>query len=140
MDTLTEEQCDQISRLLDKIGVLPGNVYTLDDLKALILLPSKGRTWVEIVDGGCYPDSKEAEFEEKYGNSLERTFRDFEEKEEEGKETEEERQKAEREEEWIRIMHRRRRRRGRRGIREGGKKGRRQGRGDQAEYGGGKKQ
>ena len=65
MATLTEEQCDQISRLLDKLGVLPGNVYTLDDLKALILLPSKGRTWVQI-DIGPYPDSKEADFE-KYG-------------------------------------------------------------------------
>ena len=123
MATLTEEQCDQISRLLDKLGVLPGNVYTLDDLKALILLPSKGRTWVQI-DIGPYPDSKEADFE-KYGYFLERPFRDFEEKEEEGKETEEERQKAEREEEWIRVMHRRRRRRSRRGRREGGKKGRR---------------
>lgn len=138
MATLTEEQYDQISRLLDKLGVLPGNVYTLDDLKALILLPSKGRMWVQI-DIGLYPDSKEADFE-KYGFSLERTFRDFEEKEEEGKETEEERQKAEREEEWIRVMHRRRRRRDRRDRKEGGEKGRRQGRGDQTEYGGGKKQ
>ena len=47
MATLTEEEANQMSRLLNKLGLPPGKVYSLDDLRALIAAPEM-KKWVKV--------------------------------------------------------------------------------------------
>ena len=47
MASLTEEESVQMSSLLNKLGVLASNVYTLDDLRALVA-PQEEKMWKNV--------------------------------------------------------------------------------------------
>ena len=54
MATLTNEESDQMSRLLNKLGLLAGKVYSLEDLRALIIPPPEDKKWVKVREDENY--------------------------------------------------------------------------------------
>ena len=47
MTTLTEEEANQLSRLLNKLGLPPGKAYSLDELRAVIAATEE-KKWITV--------------------------------------------------------------------------------------------
>ena len=127
MATLTEEESDQLSRLLNKLGLLAGKINSLDDLKMLIVSPAEDRTWVKVMENENYKIYESASHVEEMKNLMQCTM------EQAQAEVANSRclnetpdvliEKVQEEEEWITVKNRSKERRSRSGRFEGGNKG-----------------
>ena len=134
MATLTEEESDQMSRLLNKLGLLAGKVYTLEDLRALIMSPPGDKKWVKVREDENYVIYESASHVKEMKKLMKWTMKwtiawiQLRCHAKDVLATEEE-ERTQKEEEWITVNHRVKGRRNRGARAGGGVEGRNQGRG-----------
>ena len=122
MATLTEEESDQLSPLLNKLGFLAGKIHSLDDLKELVVSPVEDKMWVKVMEDENYKIYESVSHVKEMKNLMQWTMKQVQAKVAnfrcwDGTQdvvTKEEREETvQKEEEWITVKHRRKGRRNR---------------------------